>query len=74
MSDKAAALKEKLANLKRKRQEAKTANHRDVCRNRVSASNHTSKHKKHDFRLWKKIELLNYQKISKLEKSAQNIF
>merc|ERR1712131_136952 len=30
MSDKAAALKEKLANLKRKRQEAKTANHRDV--------------------------------------------
>ena len=33
MSDKAAALKEKLANLKRKRQEAKTANHRDVCRN-----------------------------------------
>ena len=35
MSDKAAALKEKLANLKRKRQEAKTANHRDVCRNLV---------------------------------------
>merc|ERR1712227_486927 len=30
MADKAAALKEKLANLKRKRQEAKTANHRDV--------------------------------------------
>ena len=33
MADKAAALKEKLANLKRKRQEAKTANHRDVCEN-----------------------------------------
>ena len=32
MADKAAALKEKLANLKRKRQEAKSANHRDVCK------------------------------------------
>ena len=35
MADKAAALKEKLANLKRKRQEAKTANHRDVCKNNL---------------------------------------
>ena len=30
MSDKAAALKAKLANLKRKRQDAITANHKDV--------------------------------------------
>ena len=30
MSDKAAALKEKLANLKRKRQDAISANHKDV--------------------------------------------
>ena len=37
MADKAAALKEKLANLKRKRQEAKTANHRDVCKNNLQA-------------------------------------
>lgn len=37
MSDKAAALKEKLANLKRKRQEAKSANHRDVSKNYFQA-------------------------------------
>ena len=64
MADKAAALKEKLANLKRKRQEAKTANHRDVCKNNLQA-------KKMMIRKKNTIQVVEEDRVAKLPENFE---